>query len=483
MPAIIRGAQDGFQKNLVLLKKPDKLKYKVGEKLDFSGIKLGVNFNGRTREVTLDKITFSPSSNTIITKDTTDIITVSYREYPDSDPIEIPLIITKTLFSKLVVSVTPSIGIYHFDEEFDLNNVLNTTGLSILYSDGSMEKFTGNITGCNIADKFIFTDANNGEAYYKDIELTTDFMYENTAQKATLSLYVSDKPKIITIGSVTDESSWKYALKMIEAHAKGIIDIKNFWKVGDLLSVTLKNQIAGWPSKIEFIIQAIDFNIYGTRVNVLFGMKQVVNVALRTCRDNSTVYGYANPSLIGKTMGSMGGVAEFLRDNIPEFIQNNMKNITLYFTKRLARENNFYTEEVSLQSTTGKVLPYTRILVTGSGDRCGESYNTSAIQGWEESAARQARDKVKNDILNGLEGYPPISQIPYFKTESNRNKYKYDGSACPYCLLDYNHKYVTGVYGSNTIIGPLAYIGPYGYGGNMDKGQSYEVGDSYFFCL
>ena len=68
MPAIIRGAQDGFQKNLVLLKKPDKLRYKVGERLDFSGIKLGVNFNGRTREVTLDKITFSPSSNTILLK-------------------------------------------------------------------------------------------------------------------------------------------------------------------------------------------------------------------------------------------------------------------------------------------------------------------------------------------------------------------------------------------------------------------------------
>ena len=93
MPTIIKGMSDGFVKNLVMVKKPNKIRYKIGENLDFTGIKLAIKFNNKLKEVTMDKITFVPPQNELIKDDTTDIITVAYKEFSNSEPIEIPLLI------------------------------------------------------------------------------------------------------------------------------------------------------------------------------------------------------------------------------------------------------------------------------------------------------------------------------------------------------------------------------------------------------
>lgn len=277
LPTVIRSVLDGSQKNLLITKKPDKMKYKIGERLDFTGIELSVKFNGKIKNVTLDKITFTPSAGTYVTKEMSDIITISYKEQSNSDPIEIPLIITKIEYGRLVITGYPLTTTYHFDEEFRWDETKRSIGLSIEYTDGSMDPFAGNIIGHNLGDKFIFTDTNNGESYYKEVIITTDYVI-NVKQTAILRLYCSNKPKIITPGMVRDETDWKYVVKMIEGHEKGLIDIKDYWKVGDKIGMDINPQITGWPTKIDLIVQGFDYNIYGLKTNIVFGMKQVVNI-------------------------------------------------------------------------------------------------------------------------------------------------------------------------------------------------------------
>ena len=474
MPAIIRGAQDGFQKNLVLLKKPDKIKYKIGEVLDFSGIKLGIEFNGRTREITLDKITFNPQPRNIVTKEMSEIVTISYKEYSNSEPITIPLLITKIQFSSLVVTKTPFTTLYYDEEEFKWDETKRTTGLSIMYDDGSIEPFVGNITGHDLENlKFLSRD----ELYHVDIHLSTDYMVDGVLQKALLQIYISNKPKILSPGLIRESSDWIYAIKMIEAHERGVINIKDYWKVGDTITIDLsEKQIPGWPQTVTLLIQGFDFNIYGTVANVIFGMKQVVNIGDRVM--NQQVYGYGvNISFTGRLGVTYGGVAEFI-SRFPQKFQDYMKTFTLWYTMD-KNDNVFMTPLVTLHSATGKMMPYSRVLMYGQTRDAAESIyvGPNAMMSSEEWNRIDARNKANNDILYGRNGRPPISQLPYFKISSNRIKYKYDGTSAFYALLDLTH--INGSSGMHPVpSGPISFYGP-----ECGSDGIVTLGDSYFFCL
>ena len=278
-----------------------------------------------------------------------------------------------------------------------------------------------NIVSHNLPTGFTFRDINNGEAYYHDIELTTDYKINNVAQKVTLRVYVSNLPRIIKPDILKTAKDWDAAIKMIKAHKAGIINIKDYWKIGDTVDFEFETMPSGWPPKITFIIQGFDLNIYGHEVSVLFGMRNVVNIR------QVNKYPYGDGSYVHDPAEfSMNGINEFIA-KLPAKLANAMEDLVLYYTK--ASSSHWNTLIIPMITVTGKMLPYSKILLTGN--TIG-TINYSGVYTPED----QARDAAKNDILFGRNGNPPIAQLEYFKTASNITKYGPTNESTIYASLD-----------------------------------------------
>lgn len=122
---------------IAIIKKPAKLSYYLGEKLDSSGIKVTAYYeNGKTADVT-SKITVVGDISSVGSKK----ITVSYTERDIKKTATYDVTVTDVQIKNIVFETYPSKTVYAEDEIFD------PTGISIkvTYNNGKVETVSDNI--------------------------------------------------------------------------------------------------------------------------------------------------------------------------------------------------------------------------------------------------------------------------------------------------------------------------------------------------
>lgn len=166
---------------------------------------------------------------------------------------------------------------------------------------------------------------------------------------------------------------------------------------------------------------------------------------------------------------------------LPKVVQDKMKDIKLYYTIRHASRSAYMTYDCTLNTIVGKMIPYSSFVMNGTpGDSIARSYYVGPYAQYPGNDIFN-RNKAEQAILEGKDGNPPISQLPYFKTSSNQLKYKYDGTICHYYLLNGIHKQGGSVSSSAPI--ETTDLGCQSYHIPSSEPSNREYGDSYFFCL
>ncbi len=122
---------------ITISKKPAKLSYYLGEKLDTSGIKVTASYeNGKTADVT-SKITVSGDLSSAGTKK----ITVAYTERDVKKTATFDVTVTDVQIKNIVFESYPDKTVYAEDEVFDPTGV----AIKVTYNNGKVETVTENI--------------------------------------------------------------------------------------------------------------------------------------------------------------------------------------------------------------------------------------------------------------------------------------------------------------------------------------------------
>ena len=122
---------------IVIAKKPAKLSYYIGEKLDTAGIKVTAYYeNGKTADVT-SKITVTGDITSAGTKN----ITVSYTERDIKKTATYSVSVTDVQIKNIVFESYPTKTIYAEDEIFDPSGI----SIKVTYNNGKVETISDNI--------------------------------------------------------------------------------------------------------------------------------------------------------------------------------------------------------------------------------------------------------------------------------------------------------------------------------------------------
>ena len=122
---------------IVIAKKPAKLSYYLGEKLDTAGIKVTAYYeNGKTADVT-SKITVTGD----ITSSGTKNITVSYTERDIKKTATYSVSVTDVQIKNIVFESYPNKTVYAEDEIFDPSGI----SIKVTYNNGKVETISDNI--------------------------------------------------------------------------------------------------------------------------------------------------------------------------------------------------------------------------------------------------------------------------------------------------------------------------------------------------
>lgn len=122
---------------IVIAKKPAKLSYYLGEKLDTAGIKVTAYYeNGKTADVT-SKITVTGDITSAGTKN----ITVSYTERDIKKTATYSVSVTDVQIKNIVFESYPTKTVYAEDEIFDPSGI----SIKVTYNNGKVETISDNI--------------------------------------------------------------------------------------------------------------------------------------------------------------------------------------------------------------------------------------------------------------------------------------------------------------------------------------------------
>lgn len=122
---------------IVIAKKPAKLSYYLGEKLDTAGIKVTAYYeNGKTADVT-SKITVTGDITSAGTKN----ITVSYTERDIKKTATYSISVTDVQIKNIVFESYPTKTVYAEDEIFDPSGI----SIKVTYNNGKVETISDNI--------------------------------------------------------------------------------------------------------------------------------------------------------------------------------------------------------------------------------------------------------------------------------------------------------------------------------------------------
>lgn len=352
-------------KALKVTTNPNKTNYSAGETLNLTGLVVSVEMSdGSTKDVT-SECSFSPAAGTVIYENT-DSVSVSWISgditYSTGFAVNV-----KRVLSSISITSNPSKTTYYKGELLDLTGIVVTAA----YNSGATDDVTSSITS-SPASGTALTE-------YGSQSITVSYTENGVTKTATFTVSVS--VKIVTWAGGTDEE----IANMVAAADAGIINLADYWAVGDERKVTLSSMSATGVGEshakqtvtMVLMHQGLYKLVDGGTCNFIVGQK-----------NGLAEYGYMNSS--NTNSGSWDGCA------------------------RRTWCNNVYYKAIpsALRSIFKKFKTITAQTYNGSTNKVSEDYFTLAAEK-EIFGSRTYSNATEANAL---------TQFDYYKTSANRIK-------------------------------------------------------------
>ena len=204
----------------LILTPPTKTSYTAGETLNLTGIAVKAKFSDGTEQDVTSECTFSPANGTVLYEDTSEVI-VSWSyggaaTYTAKQPITV-----KRVLTGISITTVPTKTDYVKGESLDLSGMVVTAS----YNSGASEDVTSLCT----------SSPANGSSLSSYGTVTVMVTYTENGVTKTASFTVSVSVKTVTWAGGTDEE----IVAMVEAADQGLINLSDYWVVGDIRTVQL----------------------------------------------------------------------------------------------------------------------------------------------------------------------------------------------------------------------------------------------------
>ena len=204
----------------LILTSPTKTSYNAGEKLDLTGLTVKAKFSDGTEQDVTSECTFSPSNGTVLYEDTSEVI-VSWSyggaaTYTTKQPITV-----KRVLTGISITTAPTKNNYVKGESLDLSGMVVTA----TFNSGATEEVTSLCT----------TSPASGTTLSTLGSQTVTVSYTENGVTKTASFTVSVSVKTVTWANGTDDE----IVAMVEAADQGVINLSDYWAVGDVRTVQL----------------------------------------------------------------------------------------------------------------------------------------------------------------------------------------------------------------------------------------------------
>lgn len=234
---------------------PSKINYKAGEQLSLNGIVVTATYNsGKTENVT-SQCTFTPSDNTVIYESTTKI-DIAYGVKNTSQPITVTRVLSSITLTSQPTTLT-----------YQQGATLNLSGMVVQanYNSGAKQNVTGYTTSPAAGSKLNTLGSNS---------VTVSYSEGGVTKTTSFNITVNVKTVAWTTGSDADVAN------MISAAHQGLINLEDYWAIGDTRTIILDNK-----------------NYNGSAGNMTTSNEQV-QLVLAEKLSVSTSYGKANGFIV-----------------------------------------------------------------------------------------------------------------------------------------------------------------------------------------
>ena len=215
------GGKTIFPTGIEITSPPNKTTYNAGENINLTGIVVTATFSdGSTQDVT-SECTFTPSSGTVVYENTTKI-TANWT-WEDTIAYTTNTAITvKRVLAGISITTAPAKTTYYKGDSLDLTGMVVTA----TFSSGATEVVT---SGCSFSPT-------NGSALSSYGAVTVKVSYTENGVTKTATTPVTVTVKTVAFNdSATDQE----IIDMLEAHEQGIINITDYWTVGDARTASI----------------------------------------------------------------------------------------------------------------------------------------------------------------------------------------------------------------------------------------------------
>ena len=423
------GGKTIFPTGIEITSPPAKTTYNAGENIDLTGIVVTATFSdGSTKDIT-SECAFSPASGTVVYENN-DKIAVSWTWENTITYQTTQSITVKRVLTGLSITTQPAKTSYYKGDALDLTGMVVTA----TFSSGASEDVT---SGCSFNPA-----AGSALSSYGTVTVTVTYT-ENGVTK-TSSFTVSVSVKTVTWAGGTDEE----IVAMVEAADQGLINLSDYWAVGDTRTVQLSTMDATGVGE-SHAAQEVDLVLMHAGG---YELNEVVASGRTTCsfivgqKDSLATAGYMNSS--NTNSGSWNGSAR--RTWCNSVYKNALPSTLLPIFKQFKTITaQTYNGSTNQESVDYFALPAAKEVFGGSATSAGDATSYS-----------------------NLNEFNALFQFDYYATTSNRvKKLGKTGSAgfwwerSPY-------------YGSSA---GFCYVGSDGTAGS--GGASYSRGLAPFGCI
>lgn len=207
----------------LVLTSPTKTSYTAGETLDLTGIAVKAKFSDGTEQDVTSECTFSPANGTVLYEDTSEVV-VSWNHggaatYTAKQPITV-----KRVLTGLSITTQPAKTSYYKGDTLDLTGMVVTA----TFNSGATEEVTSLCTSNPAAGSALSS--------YGTVTVTVTYTENGVTKTTTTNVTVTVKTVAFN-DSATDQE----IIDMLDAHEQGIINITDYWTVGDTRTASISS--------------------------------------------------------------------------------------------------------------------------------------------------------------------------------------------------------------------------------------------------
>ena len=363
----------------LVLTSPTKTSYTAGENLNLTGIAVKAKFNDGTEQDVTSECTFSPANGTVLYEDTSEVI-VSWS-YGGAATYTAKLPITvKRVLSSIAITQNPSKTTYYKGDSLSLDGLKVTA----TFTSGATEEVTSLCT----------SDPASGYVFSSFGSVSVVISYTENGITKTTSFTVTVTLKTVTWANGTDEE----IVAMVEAADQGVINLSDYWAVGDVRTVQLSAMSATGVGE-SHAAQQVDLVLMhagGYDLNAAVASGRTKCSFVVGLKDSLTEAGYMNSS--NTNSGSWNGSARrtWCNNVFRNAIPSTLRAIFKQFKTVTAQTYNGSTNQTSVDYFA---LPAAKEVFGGSASSAGSGTSYS-----------------------NLTEFNALFQFDYYKTSSNRVK-------------------------------------------------------------